>query len=367
MIMAGGSWTPGVDKIRAGIYTNFVEKASTRVSGTTGGVVAIALITYSGIAQPNTIYEFKATDGNEVLLTTLGTDGAAVIKLAFLGGATTVLVYTVGKTNGTDPNYEAAFSSLNTRAFDVFAFSAPVPDSVLTSAVAWVKSNREEVGKHYLAVFGGDATADADPTKGNARSTLVKDRYSVNLIVGGVIDDVTYPSGALAPYMAGIIASTPLNQSITYMTTALTAVNVRLTPAQINTALSAGSLVLTDNDDGTIIIERGITTEIDSIVAGSNKIRKVRTNIAIVTDISASANASWIGKVNNNPDGQATVIGGVKSYLNELVKSNVLFADPLEVSLDPDHPSDGDQMFLFLRYKEVDSAEEIYLTIAAGV
>lgn len=367
--MAGGSWTPGVDKIRAGIYTNFVKKASTRVSGTTGGVVAIALIKYSGIAQPNTIYEFKSTDGNEVPLTTLGTDGAAVVKLAFLGGATTVIVYTVGKelVETGAPKYETAFSSLNTRAFDVFAFSESVPDSVLTAAVAWVKSSREEVGKHFLAVFGGDKTADADPTKGNTRSTLVKDRYVINLIVGGTIDDVEYVSGSLAPYMAGIIASTPLNQSVTYKTTALTAVNTRLTPAQINTALAAGSLVLTDNDDGTIIIERGITTEIDSIVAGSNKIRKVRANIAIVTDISASANASWIGKVNNNSDGQATVIGGVKSYLNELVKSNVLFADPLEVSLDPDHPSEGDQMFLFLRYKEVDSAEEIYLTIAAGV
>ena len=55
--MAGGSWEAGVDKIRAGIYTNFVQQAINQVSGGARGVVAIVLTEFEGLAQPDTIYE----------------------------------------------------------------------------------------------------------------------------------------------------------------------------------------------------------------------------------------------------------------------------------------------------------------------
>ena len=42
-------------------------------------------------------------------------------------------------------------------------------------------------------------------------------------------------------------------------------------------------------------------------------------------------------------------------------------AEPIEVGLDTNYPSQGDKLYLFLRYIEVDSAEEIYLTIQAGI
>lgn len=366
--MAGGNWTPSVDKIRAGIYTNFVETAQTRVSGTPQGVVAIALLAYEGLAQANTIYEFESQYGLAEVKSTLGVVGAKPVELAFLGGASKVIVYTVSKVAETEEyDLTSALAGLDSRTFNLFALSGALPDVKLTEIVTWVKTNRENIGKHFFGVYGGSTADDADPTKGNTRSSLVKDIYSINLITGGTIADVNYNSGELAPYLAGLIAGTPLNQSITYATTALSEVSIRLTPTQIETALQAGSLSFTDNEDGTIVVERGITTNTGATLMGSNKIRKVRTNMTIVSDITAIANANWIGRINNNPDGQAAVIGGILTYLDQLAVNNVIFAEGIEVGLDTNYESVGDKLYLYLKYTEVDSAEEIYLTVEAGV
>ena len=236
-------------------------------------------------------------------------------------------------------------------------------DSVLTEAVAWQRANREDIGRHFFGVYGGSSVDDQTPSIGNTRSNLVKDLYSINLIVGGSVGGRSFSSAEYAPYIAGLIVGTPINEGITYATVSLNEVNVRLTPAQIETAIQAGSLVLTDNEDGTIVVERGITTNVGSVTAGSNKIRKTRTNMTVLNDVTSTANANWIGKVNNNADGQASVISGIKGYLNELANANVIYAEPLEVFLDPNFRSEGDKMYIAIRYIEVDSAEEIYFCL----
>jgi len=363
--MAGGSWEAGVDKIRAGIYTNFVQQAINQVSSGARGVVAIVLTAFEGLAQPDTVYEFSAVNGMAEVRTTLGVTGGRPIELAFAGGASRVVVYTAPNTMGT-PDVSKAYNALSTRRFNAFCFSGPVGDSVLTEAVAWQRANRESVGRHFFGVYGGSSVDDQTPSIGNTRSNLVKDLYSINLIVGGSVGGHSFSSAEYAPYIAGLVVGTPINEGITYATVSLNEVNVRLTPAQIETAIQAGSLVLTDNEDGTIVVERGITTNVGSVTAGSNKIRKTRTNMTILNDVTSTANANWIGKVNNNADGQASVISGIKGYLNELANANVIHAEPLEVFLDPNFRSEGDKMYIAIRYIEVDSAEEIYLTIHAG-
>ena len=365
--MAGGSWEPGVDKIRAGIYTNFVQQAINQVSGGDQGVVAIALVTHGGLAQADTIYEFEAINGLAEVRTTLGLTGAKAVELAFGGGASKVIAYTMPSViEGEAIDTGKAFKALSTRRFNAFVFSGPVGESALTEAKAWQASNRTEMGRHFFGVYGGSKEDDKTPALGNTRSALVKDLYSINLIVGGYIGDTEYSSAEYTPYIAGMVVGGPLNQGITYSSTNLNAVNVRLTPSETETALKAGSLVLTDNEDGAIVIERAITTNVGDLTTGSNKIRKVRTNMTIVSDVTLTANANWIGKINNNPDGQASVIAGIKAYLDQLASSEVIHPEPVEVTLDPNYASIDDKIYLAIRYIEVDSAEEIYLTIKAG-
>jgi len=49
--MNGGTFTPGVDKVRPGIYTRFFERVNARISGGDRGIVAIPVVLAWGTAQ----------------------------------------------------------------------------------------------------------------------------------------------------------------------------------------------------------------------------------------------------------------------------------------------------------------------------
>ncbi|WP_231929037.1 phage tail sheath subtilisin-like domain-containing protein [Brevibacillus sp. SKDU10] len=262
-----------------------------------------------------------------------------------------MLVYTMPKEQTAEAFIEMR-DSFDTRTFNVFAYDGAVDSAEIDATVAWVKRNRTE-GKHFVYVTGGTAADDADPKVGNARSKKIADSYVANLIVGGVVNGKEYPSCEYATYIAGLIAGTPINKSITYARLPLDDVNKRLTNAQINEALEAGSLVLVHNGDY-VIVEKG------QLTSGA-KIRKIRGRQAINTDIVKTAASDYIGKIDNNRDGQAALIAAIKAYLELLGKSNVL-EDPV-VTLDPEFESKGDAVYLYIAYIETDSMERIFLRI----
>ena len=127
----------------------------------------------------------------------------------------------------------------------------------------------------------------------------------------------------------------------------------RLRNSEIVTALGAGSLVLV-NDGEKVKIEQGLTT-------AKKKIRAIRARQAVATDIEKTARDNYIGKLDNNADGQAALISAIKLYLETFEDNNVL-TSPV-VALDAQNPSTGDTVFLVIGYLEVDSMERIFLTI----
>lgn len=346
--MAGGQWDPTALPPRPGIYINFKEAAAAQISGGVRGIVAIPLKTYASTATVKTFYtvttESEAAD-------IFGLANIGSILLALQGGAAQVLVYTM-PASAAEQDYVDMREAFDTRPFNVFVFDGESDPVQQAATKTWVIRNREE-GKHFIAVIGGDATTDADPAEGDARSTLNSDDYIVNLTVGGVIGAKTYTSAEYAPWLAGDIAGTPINESITYDQASLEDVSKRLTNVQINAALAAGSLVLI-NDGAKVKVESGITTS-------KKKIRSIRARQAIATDISLTAADNYIGKLNNNANGQATLMIAIKAYLETLEANDVLTA-PM-VALDPTRPSVGDSVFLVIAYTETDSMERIFLTI----
>lgn len=342
-----GTWDPTALPIRPGIYAIFKSAAAAQISGGARGTVAIPLLN-SGSATKKAFF----TVSTEAEATELfGSANIGSILLALQGGAKEVLVYTMPASPAT-ADYTAMRDAFDTRPFNVFVFDGESSVSEQAATKTWVIRNRDE-GKHFMAVIGGTAANDADPTAGNARTTLNADDYIVNQIVGGVVNGVTYESAKYAPWLAGAIAGTAINAAITYKQAQLDDVNKRLTNAQINSALQAGSLVLV-HDGEKVKVEQGLTTS-------KKKIRTIRARQAILTDIAKTAADSYIGKLNNNADGQATLIVAIKAYLETLEREGVL-ADPV-VTLDPQRPSVGDSVFLALSYVEIDSMERIFLTI----
>lgn len=355
----GGNWDPTSLPVRPGLYINFENAALANIAGGARGIVGLPIFAYTGgTAEAGNFYTIEdAADANDLV----GSANATPVKRILEGGAKEVLVYAVpalSEYESAAEQFDAVLDAFEANEFNVFVYPTVVDALVQTTTKTWVARNRSE-GKHFMYVAGGTAEDDADPTKGNARSVLLKDEYIVNLITGAVLPDGTEVQSAdYAPYIAGLVAGTQINKSITYTELPLADVTKRLKNSEIKTALTSGSLVLI-KDGNKVRIEQGITTDSDTTERG--KIRKTRARQAISTDIPTTARDRYIGKVDNNPAGQAALISAIKLYLETMEVNNVLM-DPV-VALDPKRPSVGDSVFLAIAYTEVDSMERIFLTI----
>jgi hypothetical protein len=349
--MAFQQWDPTSLPTVPGLYINFVEAAIAQISGGDRGTVAIPLMTYASGASAKV---FNTIENEKDATDIYGADNIQSIKLALQAGAKEVLVYTM-PASPQAADYVDMRNEFEARPFNVFVYDGEVSATEQDNTKTWVATNRGE-GKHFMFVTGGNATDDADPTVGNARSTRLSDEYVVNLTIGGSVSGVDYDSAEYAAYIAGLIAGTPINQSITFAQLPLDDVNKRLRNSDIKAALAAGSVVLV-NDGEKVKVEQGLTTSMD-------KIRKVRARQAIATDIAKTANDNYIGKLDNNGDGQAALISAIKAYLETLQDNNVvILPEDNAVALDPQQASTGDTVFLSINYIEVDSMERIFLTI----
>lgn len=350
----GGKWDETSLPIVPNLYINFRDAALANITGGARGIVGLPIFTYTGgNASAGKFYTVEDVDGANELV---GAVNATPIKRVLEGGAAQVLVYAVP--TGDSVAYDDIRSAFEAEEFNVFVYPTAVAPLEQTATKTWVARNRDE-GKHFMYVAGGTKVEDADPTKGNARSVLLKDGYIVNLITGAVLADGSEVQSAdYAAYIAGLIAGTQINQSITYKELPLADVTKRLKNSEVITALTSGSLVII-KDGNRVIIQQGITTDSDATARG--KIRSTRSKQAVATDIPAAARANYIGKVDNNPAGQAALISAIKRYLDELENNNVLMT-PV-VALDAKRPSVGDSVFVGVGYTEVDSMERIFLTI----
>lgn len=355
----GGQWDAISLPKRPGLYLNFREQALAQIAGGPRGIVGIPVFTYTGgTAVVGAFYTFtNEKEAKDVL----GSANSGAVVGALSGGAAEVLAYAVPEIQvpeTSDVQFTNLRDAFEARLFNVFVYPDEVGASEQDATVAWVKRNREE-GKHFSAVFGGTAAEDQDPTVGNARSIRLADEYVVNLISGVVLGDGTeLTSAKYAATIAGLIAGTAINKSITYAALPVADVTKRLRNSEIVEALTSGSLVLV-HDGRNVKVEQGITSKSDATKRG--KIRIMRARQAVATDIPATACDHYIGKIDNNPAGQAALISAIKLYLETLETNNVIM-EP-QVTLDPERPSIGDSVFLSVSYVEVDSMERIFLTI----
>lgn len=366
----GGQWDPTSLPIRPGLYLNFVDRANAQIVGGPRGIVGMPIFDYTGgTIEPGKFVTIEnETQAKEVL----GAKNVKPVLMALDRGAAQVLAYAVPhQVPESGYDYAAIRTAFEARIFNVFVFPGAVSDPEQDSTVAWVAKNRKE-GKHFTYITGGSSEDDQDPSIGNARSIRVSDDYVLNLIVGGIDSEGNeIPSEEYAAAIAGLVAGTAINKSITYADLSLsdtnlrpsssngvlTDVNRRFTNSEVEEALKSGSLVLIYDGRG-VKVEQGITTK--STPSKRAKIRKMRVKQAIATDIPATAKQHYIGKIDNTPEGRAALISSIKAYLEELEKENVL-ASP-NVEQDGSRPSTGDCVFLNIDAEEVDSMERIFLT-----
>lgn len=348
--MAINQWDPTSLPVRPGLYTNFVEAAIAQIKGGLRGIVGLPLKKYTPAngalnVQAN---KFYTVDKESYAKELFGEANIGSIKLALAGGAKEVLVYTLGET----PDYDVVREAFEARQFNVFVFDGEATAEEQDATIVWTKRNRTE-RKHFFFVTGGSVADDQDIGIGNARSVKFGDDYVINLVSGVESNGAEKSSGEYAPYIAGLVAGTPINRSTTYTEIPVDDVTKRLRNSEIVSALQAGSLVLV-HDGEKVKIEQGLTTS-------KAKIRKISARQQVATDIEKTARDSYIGKLDNNEDGQMALINAIKAYLERLETNNVL--TDIVVKLDPQYESKDDKVFLFISFTEIDSMEQIFLSI----
>jgi hypothetical protein len=347
-----GYFNPAVESVRPGLYLRFLELAEMQLKKDGTGVVGIPLEVYTGTAVANKIYHVEKIEDAKVLF---GDANVKPIEFA-LENAAKVIVYTVE--THIDPATEMAAYDKVRVAFDtefvnVFVYGVAVSAAEQDRAIQWLDVAKQE-GREFTIIFGAtDVLEDADPAVGDARSLRLKHTDSVNLINGLKVDGVEYASFDVAPLIAGLIAATPMNKSITFVKLAAEDVTKRLTYTQTKVSLKAGSLVLTQT--GTSVrIEQGLTTF-------GTKLRKAVIRQGVMRDIKEAINEEIIGKYSNDKDTHSFVISMVKRYLEGLQAEGVLYG--ITVGMSTEFPSVGDSMYLDVAFTEQDSLEKVFITV----
>ena len=268
------------------IFISFETAALTAVSRSARGVLALVLkdSTQSGDA----VYRSLA----EVPQSAYTAENVRLLKLAFLSAPTKVAVIRDG---------DGAQDALSRTKFDWLA--APAWDSAVT--VSTIKAMRAK-GRAVKAVVANANGTDCEGI--------------VNLCVSDlVLEDGAMDAAGYTARIAGLLAALPLTRSATY--TELSEVISCATVDDPDGAIEAGKLIIVAGADGAFRIGRAVnslTTLTADKGAAFQKIKIVEGIDLIRTDITATFEKGYIGKVLNDYDSKLLLVTAINAYFHSL-------------------------------------------------
>ncbi|RNB89877.1 phage tail sheath protein [Brevibacillus fluminis] len=258
-----------------------------------------------------------------------------------------------GKNNSViNSDYTTYLGATETQHFDVIAF--PVESSGLKeSFVAFIKRMREEEGKKIQGVVS-DCDADYEGI--------------INVVNGVVLSDGTSLNAKDAiAWVAGATAGASIIHSNTYSEyEGAVDANPRLKNSEIVAALKRGRFLFM-HDGVKVKVEKDINSLVtygQTKNSRFSKNRVLRVLDAIANDFSRVVNQNYIGKLDNNRDGQALLKEAANGYLRSLQDAgaiqNVDFVK--DFTIDP-VKSQGDEVYATLGVQPVDSMEKFFFNV----
>lgn len=289
------------------------------------------------------------------------------------GSSVGILVEQIVTLEGTDPvasinEYGEAFELLEPYTYNVLLTDQALPS--YNNLVATYVDEVFQKGKLIMGVVGERVTNIENTNAGAVSfSTRCTNANAFNnekiIYMGSGFKDSEEKvwDGALAvAYTAGVVASTPSNQSITHLVVKGAVETLEtLTNANHELAISSGMITLSVNADNQLWFDSGVTTLVtpnNNQDNGWKKIRRVKTRLEALDRIDRSI-APKIGKINNDADGIAEIIQtgmGVLSKMNSERKIKTGFS----MYEDPDNQA-SDSAWFIVALDDIDSLEKIYL------
>ena len=253
------------------------------------------------------------------------------------------------------------FNKVYGQNFD--AIYLPSTDAAVQAAAKqWISDRRKNDRKLATLVIGGTDATDADIEAHNTRSRAMNARFVVNCsIAGRHVNGKTYDSSKWAAWVAGLIAGTPANVSLTGVKVPMEEAKIDWGHSDILKGLAEGTLMAT-RDGYDYIIESAVNT-LSTLGPGERedfgKIRVSMTIDQVLSDI-YTVGKKYKGKLDNDPDGRSIFIGAVLEYLKIRAQQKAIAAD-YTFTEDPDKVSDFDFAFFKLLAKPLDAIEQFYI------
>ncbi|SDO86563.1 phage tail sheath subtilisin-like domain-containing protein [Selenomonas ruminantium] len=279
-----------------------------------------------------------------------------------------------GITGVTAADYIAMLNVLEQETFNFLTLDGVTDASIQTSVASWVINMRKN-GKKIMAIMGGSAADDTgDEAVANtiARSAGFNHEGIINVGVGVVLDDVSYCSAEVAPYVAGLIAGQKMTESTTYAATSFDDVTRRWRGGRSSEQEKAvtNGVFLFIYDGRIVKVLQGINTLITLRQKQNNafkKIRSIRTMDAIDSDMQKTAEDNYIGKINNIVEGREALVGACKQYMEVCAQGGIIEKGTYDVYCDPTYHGanatitpEPDQVFLKWEAQITDVVEKIF-------
>lgn len=300
------------------IVINFSKAAETASRRAGQGTVAL-IVKDGGVATG-----FYALGSASEIPAGLSATTKAYITDAFIGNVNRpakVLLYVLP---AAAEDYTAALADFATRQFDWLACPPDCGPDDAAAVATWVTGQRTNNAAKYKAVLP-EYVADSEA------------------VVNFVADDIkvgvsTHDAARYCARIAGLLAGTPLTQSVTYAPLAEVGDIARLTKAEMDAAVDAGKLILM-HDGVKVKIARGVTS-LTTVTADKpadyKKIKIVETVDLIKTDLRLLCEDNYIGKLPNSYDNKCVLLTAIKEYLVGLEAVGILEAGKSVVEIDID-------------------------------
>jgi len=325
------------------------------------------LLLYEGATLLQTITFAKGANEPQDLVDAVNASNSPYITATKVadGSGEVATVTQQALTGGQDPTVDGASYSAGLSAIEAIDWNVLAVDSEDPATHATVQTYIDRVrneGKRVIAVVGEPTSVELATRLANAAAfndpAIV---YVANGFKGS--DGATREGYKAAARVAGMIAAASITESLTHaVVKGATELVGALTNAEVEQAIQSGALVFTMSAQKQVQIEYGINTFVTPTAdmdAGWKKIRRVRTRDNLMDRIAAI----WdplVGKINNSPDGRATLIAAAQGVINKMIAEGALLDGMIYE--DPNNPPAGDSAWFVVAVDDLDSAEKLYIT-----
>lgn len=336
---------------------------SVKIQAKPGDATKKECLVLDGATQVEKVEFSASSTSNELSAMKEALAGSKYVDFAFTADGTA----TVGEYNlegGTDPTVATADYLKGFQALEPYRFNVLSTDSVestINQTLLAYADEAEKVGKLFIAVCGTASTTDFDARCATAKG--FNDYKIVHFGSGFMTADGTNDGVNAVNYTAGVIASTPSNQSIVHQVIPhATDVTEKLTNAQYEKAIQSGLLLLSVGPDGQVWYDSGVNTLTNPSAEQDNgwkKIKRAKVRIELFDRIDRVV-APLVGKINCDSDGVAAVIQASMGVINEMTAEKKLYPGG-SIMEDPENPRTADSAWFVIAVDDIDAMEKIYL------